>query len=140
VATVTADANGVWTFDGSSLANGYHNIKAAETNSYGNSASASVAFQLWKTQNSINEMIQYMAGQGANGVYTVAPDIIGWTSPNTAVQIYDGANAIGAATSNASGYYSYQTANLTDGFHIIGVSATNLYGSTAHASLQFTFV
>jgi hypothetical protein len=140
VATVTSDANGVWSFDGSSLANGYHNIKAAETNSYGNSGSASVAFQLWKTQNSISEMIQYMAGQGTNGVYTVAPDIVGWTSPNTAVQIYDGSTAIGAATSDSSGYYSYQTSNLTDGAHNIGVAATNLYGSTAHASLQFTFL
>lgn len=138
VATVNADANGVWTYSGASLANGYHNIKASETNAYGNTGSASVAFQLNETQNSINEMIQYMDGQGSNGVYTVDPDIIGWTTPNMNVLLYDGTKSLGMVTADSSGYYSYQTSNLASGAHTIAVSSTNLYGSAAQASLSFT--
>ena len=140
VAKVTANSSGAWTYSASSLVDGYHNIKATETNSYGNSASASVAIQLSKAPNTINEIFQYMPGQGQNGVYSSDPKIFGWTSPNTDVAISDLGKQIADVMSNSSGYYSYQTSNLTLGAHDIAVSATNIYGSTAHSSLHLNFV
>lgn len=139
VATVTTNSSGVWTFDGSSLANGYHSVTAIEKNNYGNTGTASTAFQLRKTPNSISEMIQYVNGQGAGGVYTAAPDIVGWTSPNASVFVYDGNVSLGTVTSDASGYYSYQTANLAVGGHYISVSSYNRFGSLAQNALSFTF-
>ncbi|MDR3449258.1 MAG: Ig-like domain-containing protein, partial [Alphaproteobacteria bacterium] len=139
-AHVTANSSGVWTYSAASLSDGYHDLKATETNSYGNTASSSVAIQLSRTPNTINEIIQYVAGQGQNGVYSADPKIYGWTAPNTDVTISDLGKQIADVISNSSGYYSYQTTHLAPGAHDIAVSAANIYGSTAHSSLHLNFV
>lgn len=139
VAQVTTDSTGAWAYSAASFSDGYHNITATETNSYGNSRSSSVAFMLNKTANTITEFFKYVTGQGTNGIYTADPFLNGWTSPNTPVTISDLGTKIASVVSDSSGYYSYQTTNLAVGSHDIAVSATTLYGSTATKSLAFTF-
>jgi hypothetical protein len=139
IAQVTADSTGAWTYSGSSLSTGYHDITATEKNSYGNSSSSSVVFMLNKAVNSITEFFNYVTGQGTNGIYTAAPTLNGWTTPNTAVTISDLGSKLASVSSDSSGYYSYQTSNLAIGAHNIAVSSTTLYGSTATKSLAFTF-
>ncbi len=138
VATVVANAQGVWTYD-PSLSNGYHKVIATETNSVGNSGSASVVIQLSTNPLNLSDNITYVSGQGQNGVYTIDPQLTGWTAPNATVSLQDGTTSLGQVTANSSGYWSYQTSELSQGSHDIIATARDIYGRTAIASTSFIY-
>jgi hypothetical protein len=138
LASVTADARGDWTYDPTALANGYHDFTVDETNSYGNSASASLATMLNESPINLSEEIAYVAGQAKNGVYSTDPTLCGWTAPDTEVKLYDGAKYLGEVLADSAGYWTEQTRNLSAGSHTLIAAVDDVYGRTATASRTFT--
>jgi Bacterial Ig-like domain len=136
--SVTANSQGDWSYV-PALSTGYYALTATETNSYGNSASASLKIALNTNALTISENITYVAGQGQNGLYTKDPDLTGWTAPDASVSLQDGANLLADLTANSAGFWSYDTTNLSTGSHDIVATAHDVYGRAAAASRSFTF-
>ena len=139
LADVTANSAGSWSYTPGSLSNGYNDLIATETDAYGNSATASVVFQLDTNSLNLSQSIEYVKGQGTNDIYTKIPTLNGWTVPSATVTLYDGATELTQITANSSGYWSYTPKSLTSGFNDIVATAHDIYGRTASDSDSFLY-
>ena len=144
VATVTADAQGAWSFTPSGLADGPHTIVASQTDSFGNSGTATLSFTLDTTAptGAISSTI------GTNTGLTTTISSGGLTKDNTlalsgtvsdtngvsSVHVFDGAADLGAATLDGLGGWSLTTAALSDGSHSFTAKATDTAGNVTTTS------
>ena len=53
------------------------------------------------------------------------------------IKIYDGSTLIGTTTTNSTGAWSYTSAPLSDGYHVLTATVTDLAGNTSAASQAF---
>ena len=124
--TATADANGLWTFTPTVLADGSHTIVASEAEIAGNTGTASLTFTYDTTAPLVTDSF-------ANGILTGSGD------PNASVHFtLDGTPITGTATANASGAWSLTPTGLAIGSHTIVASETDAAGNTGSFSLDFT--
>lgn len=140
LATITSDSNGNWSYDPSSISNGYHDFTIAEATTTGSTSSDSIAVMFNNSPQTITESILAGSARTKAGTYLTTPTINGYTSANTDVAIYDNNNYIGNIMSNSSGYWSYHLTSAAAGVNNIMVSSENLYGSSATASIHFKFI
>ena len=144
VATVTADAQGAWSFTPSGLADGPHTIVASQTDSFGNPGTATLSFTLDTT--APTEAISSTIGTNTGLTTTISSG--GLTKDNTlalsgtvsdtngvsSVHVFDGAADLGAATLDGLGGWSLTTAALSDGSHSFTAKATDTAGNVTTTS------
>ena len=126
--STTANANGVWSFTPSGLSQGAQTVTASETNAAGLTGTASLTF----TYDTVAPAAPVIVNDtsGANNTVTLA----GTAAANSTVTIYDGQTALGAATTNASGNWTYTTGTLSTGLQSFTATATDAANNTSVAS------
>jgi len=136
--TVTADANGAWTYTPTGLADGVHTVVASETNTAG-TGSASLTFTLDTTAPHVTESLVNDTGISATDKITSNASLTGSGDAGAIVHFtVDGTAIAATATADANGAWSYTPTGLTDGTHTIVATETDLAGNTGSASLSFT--
>ena len=103
-ATVTANAQGVWSFTPTGLADGVHTIVASQTDGSNNTGSAFLTFTLDTaapvvTISGVNGSVSPGATETVTGTVDVA-------DAGATVQIFDGTTAVGTATVQGNGGWS----------------------------------
>ena len=129
-ATATTNAQGVWTFTPSGLADGSHTIVASQTDSFGNTGSASLTFTLDTTAPSIAITSAGGPTNQANQTITGTVDV---ADAGTTVTIFDGTTAVGTAIVQSNGSWT-STVTLSSGSNALTAQVTDLAGNTATSS------
>ena len=143
-ATVTADAQGAWSFTPSGLADGPHTIVASQTDSFGNPGTATLSFTLDTA--APTEAISSTIGTNTGLTTTISSG--GLTKDNTlalsgtvsdpngvsSVHVFDGATDLGAAALDGLGGWSLTTAALSDGSHSFTAKAADTAGNVTTTS------
>src|SRR5258706_434719 len=101
--TVTATAQGAWSFTPSGLADGVHTIVASQTDAFGNTGSASLTFTLDTTAPSIAITSTGGPTNQANQTVTGTVDV---ADAGATVTILDGTTPIGTAIVLSNGSWS----------------------------------
>ncbi|MBV9248099.1 MAG: hypothetical protein JO227_02475, partial [Acetobacteraceae bacterium] len=135
--TATANGSGVWTFTPAGLSQGAHTVVASETDSSGNTGSASLTFTYDTVVPAVTEQLADDTGTPGDNI-TSDPTLTGSGDPNTVVTIKEGASTLGTATRNGSGSWTFAPTGLSQGAHTVVASETDLAGNTGSASLTFT--
>jgi hypothetical protein len=137
--TATADATGAWSYTPTGLANGTHTIVASETDTAGNTGTASLTFTLnTVTTPVVTERLASDTGASSTDRITSNATLSGTADPNAVVHFtVDGSAVAATATADASGAWTYTPTGLADGVHTIVASETNSAG-TGTASITFT--
>ncbi|UQR65125.1 Ig-like domain-containing protein [Bradyrhizobium sp. C-145] len=137
-ATLTTDAQGAWSFTPSGLADGVHTIVASQTDSFGNTGTASLSFTLDTTAPLVTEALADDTGTSASDKISSDPALAGSGDPNALVHFtVDGSPIAAIATADGSGQWSFTPTGLADGSHTIVASETDAAGNTGTASLTF---
>ncbi|KFX78037.1 hypothetical protein KR98_16205, partial [Ralstonia solanacearum] len=146
--TVTADANGNWTYTLPTVSNGGHQITAIQTDSSGTSSTpAAAAFTVDTVAPaqpaivSVADDVDPVTGAVATGGSTndSTPTFAGTAEAGSTITLYDNGTAIGTTTADASGNWTFKPGTaLADGSHSITVTATDAAGNTSEASTTFT--
>ncbi|MCK1437467.1 hypothetical protein IVA97_20405 [Bradyrhizobium sp. 15] len=110
-ATVTTDAQGAWSFTPSGLGDGSHTIVASQTDSFGNTGSASLSFTLDTTAPTVAIT---SAGGSTNQVSQTIAGTVDVADAGATVTILDGTTAIGTAIVQGNGSWS-STVTLNNG-------------------------
>ena len=136
-ATTVADPSGSWTFAPAGLGDGPHTVIASETDTAGNTGSASLAFTLDTTAPVVTQKLEHDTGASAADGITSDDTLSGTGDANAVVQLtVDGAAATTVA--DPSGSWTFAPAGLGDGPHTVTASETDAAGNTGSASLAFT--
>jgi len=142
IGTVTAGADGAWTFSTSSLSTGQHTLTAKATDLAGNVSTVSAAMKVSvaasapapsaapKIASFSNDTGK--AGDGITSDNTLKLD--GTAAANSKVTIYDGGLKLGTVTADKGGAWSFATAALKDGSHNLTARATDSAGQASAAS------
>jgi len=125
-ATVTANANGVWSFTPSGLADGQHTLVASQTNASGVTGTASLTFMLDTKAPVVTEKFTSGTLSGTGDANAVVHFML------------DGSPLAATVTADSSGAWAYTPTGLTNGAHTIAATETDLAGNTGSASLSFT--
>jgi Ca2+-binding RTX toxin-like protein len=121
--TATADESGAWTFNPNGLAEGQHTIVATETDTFGNSGTASLTFTL-DTAAPSDVITSDVLNK--NGSFTLK----GTSEGNSTIQIYDGSTLLGSTLPNSSGQWSFTTGILSSASaHNFNSTATDVAGN-----------
>jgi Bacterial Ig-like domain len=138
VGTATADASGNWTLTTSALSDGTHNLTATDANSSGTSA-PSAAFDVTIDTHAPGAptFAAYSQAGATVGQTTTLNDLVlkGAAEAGSTIDVFDGGNQIGTATTNSGGAWSYDTGNLANGSHSFTAKAIDAAGNTSAASV-----
>jgi hypothetical protein len=137
IGTTTTNANGVWSFTPTSLAQGLQTITASETNAAGLTGSSSLTFTYERTPPKVTIALADDTSGGKN--ITADDALTGTADPNATVKISEGPTVLGTATTNASGVWSFTPTGLAQGLQTITASETNAAGLTGYSYLTFTY-
>ncbi len=137
IGTVTANASGVWTFAPSGLASGAHTIVASETDTSGNTGTASLTFTLDTTAPVAPSIASFSTDSGTVGDGITNDNTLtltGTAEANSTVKVFDGATLLGSVSADGTGAWTYTTAALANGAHSLTATATDAAGNTGTAS------
>ncbi|MBB4427364.1 Ca2+-binding RTX toxin-like protein [Bradyrhizobium sp. CIR48] len=126
-ATVTTDAQGAWSFTPSGLADGLHTIVASQTDSFGNTGSASLSFTLDTTAPTVAIT---SAGGPVNQASQTITGTVGVADAGATVTILDGSTTIGTAIVQGNGSWS-TTVTLNNGPNSLTARVSDAAGNTA---------
>ncbi|GEP98254.1 Ig-like domain-containing protein [Chitinophaga cymbidii] len=133
--TVTADANGKWTYTVTpALADGPHTISVTTTDAAGNTSAASETLTVEiDTEVPVQPVVELATG--SSPLKENQPSLTGTAEPNSTVNIYVDGEIAGTATADATGKWSYTLPSaLSDGSHTITTTVTDAAGNTSPVS------
>ncbi len=136
LATVAANASGVWSYTPTGLADGAHTLTASQTDAWGNTGTASLTFTLETTPPVVTEALTYDTSGGSKVTYNNA--LSGTAEANATVSISIDGGAAVATTANASGAWSYTPTGLANGAHTVSITDADTAGKSSTASTSFT--
>ena len=126
-ATTTADNFGHWTFNPTGLSDGQHTVIASETDTAGNTGTASLTFTL-DTAPPIPTITNEVLSQGK-------VTLTGTTAEaNDTISVYDGSNLLGSVTTDSNGNWQFVTGRVSNTVHVYTVSATDLAGNVGQGT------
>ncbi|WP_456765740.1 Ig-like domain-containing protein [Bradyrhizobium sp. USDA 3650] len=132
--TVTTDAQGAWSFTPSGLADGLHTIVASQTDSFGNTGSASLSFTLDTTA----PAVAITTIEGGDNLINAAEAAGGVQISGTA-EIGSALTVNGAAvTVDATGHWTTSITPAGQGALAVTAIATDAAGNTASTSTTLT--
>ena len=131
--TVTATAAGAWSFTPSGLADGAHTIVASQTDSFGNTGSASLSFTLDTTAPVV--AISSSGGPTNQAAQTIS-GTVDVADAGSTVTLFDNgsATALGTATVGSDGSWSTGVTLPGNGSHSIVAKDTDAAGNTGSSS------
>jgi hypothetical protein len=125
-ATAKADAAGKWSFTPTGLADGQHTVVASETNTSGQTGSATLTFTLDTKAPVVTQTF-------------AAGTLSGTADPNAVIRFtVDGTASTATVTADSTGKWSYAPSGLAAGTHTVVASSTDAAGNAGSASLSFT--
>ena len=124
--TVTTDAQGAWSFTPSGLANGAHTIVASQTDSFGNTGSASLSFTLDTTAPTVAITSTGGPTNQASQTVTGTVDV---ADAGATVTILDGTTTIGTAVVQGNGSWS-TIVTLNQGGNSLTARVSDAAGNT----------
>ncbi len=127
--TVTANAQGAWSFTPSGLADGAHTIVASQTDAFGNTGTASLSFTLDTTAPVVAITSSGGATNQASQTITGSVDV---ADAGTTVTLFDNGSAtpLGTATVASDGSWSASVTLSGNGSHSIVAKDTDAAGNT----------
>jgi hypothetical protein len=134
IGTATADANGNWNYTTSVLSDGAHKLAALGANG---SVSSAVALTI-DTKAPVAPTIRSFSpdtdkvGDGVTSAHNLT--LKGTAEANSKVTILDGGKAIGTATAQSNGSWSFDATDLATGSHAFTATATDLASNVSGAS------
>jgi hypothetical protein len=126
--TVTANAQGAWSFTPSGLADGAHTIVASQTDSFGNTGTASLSFTLDTTAPTIAIT---SAGGPTNQPSQTITGTVDAADAGATVTILDGTTAVGSALVQSNGNWTATGVTLSNGTNSLTAKVTDVAGNTA---------
>ncbi|WP_017348354.1 Ig-like domain-containing protein, partial [Pantoea sp. A4] len=139
--SVTAGADGSWSFTTQALSNGAHSFTVTVTDAAGNVSPATDAFDInidaglppATSSLEVTDDTGATLVQLANGAFTHdnTPTLSGLATANASIVIYNGDQIIGTATADADGQWVFDTSALPDGEYSFHAIATDVAGNTA---------
>jgi hypothetical protein len=133
--TATTDATGAWTFKTATLTDGIHSFTATDTLSGATSAASAALAVTVDTVAPAAPIITSDATHSDNTVSISGTALDhGAAEPGDLVKIYDGSTLIGTTTTDPSGSWSYTTNPLSDGYHPLTATVTDVAGNTSAPS------
>jgi large repetitive protein len=135
--SVTADANGVWTFAFTdNVSEGIHNYKTTATDLAGNVSAYSNVFALTVdvTPPPAPTAAISPAANGNGYINTNSTTVTGTAEANSTVSIYADGSLVGSTTADGSGNYTYALSGLGTGSHGVYTKATDAAGNTGNMS------
>ncbi len=136
----TANATtGAWSIATTRLTEGTNSLTATSTDAAGNASvpSGPLAVTLDTTAPAVTEALAHDTGASAADQVTSDPTLTGSGDPGATVTLTEGGTALGTATADASGAWSFTPA-LADGAHTIVASETDAAGNTGTATTSLT--
>ena len=138
-ATATADGSGEWTFTPTGLIDGTHTLVAMETDTAGNTGTASLTFALDTTPPAVTESLKNDTGSSSTDKITSISTLTSSGDPNAVVSFtVDGTPITATTTADSFGHWTFTPTGLSDGQHTVIASETDTAGNTSAASLTFT--
>ncbi|MCJ9731324.1 Ig-like domain-containing protein, partial [Bradyrhizobium sp. PRIMUS42] len=125
--TATTDAQGAWSFTPTGLADGPHTIVASQTDTFGNTGSASLNFTLDTTAPTVAIT---STGGPVNQASQTITGTVGVADAGTTVTILDGATTIGTAIVQGNGSWS-TTVTLSNGPNSLTARMSDAAGNIA---------
>nr|WP_168209774.1 Ig-like domain-containing protein [Chromobacterium paludis] len=148
VGTTTANGSGAWSYSlTSSLADGSHSIKATATDAAGNVSGQSTAYSVTVDTGSpaapSGLALSAASDTGSSSTDGITgnnrPTVTGTAEANSTVTVYVDGAAVGTATANGSGAWSYSlTSALADGSHSLKATATDAAGNVSGQSTVYS--
>ena len=129
-ATATANAQGVWTFTPSGLSDGAHTIVASQTDSFGNTGSASLTFTLDTTAPTVAIT---SAGGPTNQASQTITGTVDVADAGATVTILDGATSVGTRHRAEQRQLEHHV-TLTNGSNSLTAQVSDAAGNTATSS------
>ncbi|MGW8168568.1 MAG: Ig-like domain-containing protein [Sulfurovaceae bacterium] len=147
--TVTADANGNYTFTPTTpLSEGTHSITVTATDAAGNPITETTGYFTIDTtppksiSMTVADDVAPITGEIANNGVTddTTPTISGKTEAGATVTIADGTTVLGTVTADGNGHYEFTPGTpLSEGAHSVSATATDAAGNTiTSATTNFT--
>ncbi|OQS22377.1 Ig-like domain-containing protein [Chromobacterium violaceum] len=147
VGTATADGSGVWTYNlTSSLSEGNHSIRATATDAAGNASGQSSAYNITvdTTAPGAPAGLALSAASDTGSSHSDGmtsnnqPTVQGTAEAGSTVTVYVDGTAVGTATADGSGAWSYNLSSpLADGNHSIRATATDAAGNISGQSTGY---
>lgn len=150
IGTATADAKGAWNFTTSALSTGNHSLTSKAMDLAGNTGAASKAVVVNVPAGSGNPGTPGTPGSltppkigsmsndtGIKGDGITSDNTLtlkGSAAANSVVKVFDGTKAVGTATANSSGVWTFTTAVLADGAHNLTAKTVDKAGKMSDAS------
>ena len=132
--TVTSDAQGAWSFTPSGLANGAHSIVASQTDSFGNTGSASLNFTLDTTA----PAVAITTIEGGDNLIN-ATEAAGGIQVSGTAEIGSTLTVNGAAVAvDGTGHWTTSITPAGQGALVVTAIATDTAGNTGSASTTLT--
>src|SRR6202040_2551600 len=130
VATATANAQGAWSFTPTGLSDGAHTIVASQTDTFGNTGTATLSFTLDTTAPVV--AITSPGGPTNQATQTIT-GTVDVADAGATVTILDGTTAIGSAIVQGNGSWT-STVTLNSGSNSLTAQVSDLAGNTATSS------
>src|SRR6266850_4137952 len=125
--TATANAQGAWSFTPSGLADGPHTIVASQTDTFGNTGTATLSFTLDTTAPVV--AITSPGGPTNQAAQTIT-GTVDVADAGATVTILDGTTAVGSAIVQGNGSWS-SSVTLNSGSNSLTAKVSDLAGNTA---------
>ncbi len=125
--TTTADNFGHWTFNPTGLSDGQHTVIASETDTAGNTGTASLTFTL-DTAAPIPTITNEVLSQGKVTLTGTSAEA------NDSISVYDGSNLLGSVTTDSNGNWKFVTGTVSNTVHVYTVSTTDLPGNVGQGT------
>ena len=132
----TAGAGGEYSVTITALSDGSHALTAKATDAAGNTSLASEAFTV--IIDTVAPAVPTISGTSPTNDAT--PVLTGTAEAASTVTVYDGGTALGQATVDTGGLYSFVSGTLSEGGHVITATATDAAGNTSGASGSLSLV
>ncbi|WP_237712974.1 Ig-like domain-containing protein [Serratia sp. M24T3] len=145
--TVTAGADGSWSFTTPVLGTGDHSISVTVTDPAGNTSAATAPITFTVDTTAPDAALGLQLNNDTSGTPVpiadggttndTTPVLSGTAEANSTITISDGDTVLGTTTTDATGAWSY-TPTLNDGDHSLTVTVTDAAGNISEASAPVT--
>lgn len=133
--TAKATPAGVWRYKLGHLADGSYSLTASSVDKAGNTATNPTALTFTVVTGGVAPAFTGVSYDKASGMATLT----GTSAAQATVTVLAGKSAIGTASANAAGAWSFTTAVSSDAMQRFKLSATDPYGNTAASSGDILF-
>ncbi|WP_313382926.1 Ig-like domain-containing protein [Pantoea sp.] len=143
IGSVTADANGQWSFTPAALADGTYDFRASVTDAAGNitdSAPLTITIDTAAPATATGVALVDENGDPIGGLTNnSAPVLSGTAEPGSVVTVSDGDTVLGSATAGPDGSWSFTSPVLADGSHSLTAVVTDAAGNASAPTAPVTF-